>query len=51
MVRGEYDGYKMPEPVKGELTREQMEEKEKARREGIALAEELRKKYNMTAAR
>ena len=51
MIRGEYDGYKMPEPIKGELTPEQLAEKEKARREGIALAEELRKKYNLTAAR
>lgn len=51
MIRGEYDGYKMPEPIKGKLTPEQLKEKEKAQREGIALAEELRKKYNLTAAR
>lgn len=51
MIRGEYDGYKMPEPIKGELTQGQLEEKEKARREGRALVEELRKKYNLTAAR
>ena len=50
MIRGEYDGYKMPQPFKGELTAQQLEEKEKARQDGLALAEELRKKYNLDAA-
>ena len=49
MIRGEYDGYKMPDPFKGELTQEQLEEKEKARLEGLALVEELRQKYNLSA--
>ena len=50
MTRGEYDGYKMPQPFKGELTAEQRKEKEKAHQEGIALVEELRKKYNLDEA-
>lgn len=50
MIPGEYDGYKMPQPFKGELTPEHLEEKERARQEGLALAAELRKKNGLDAA-
>ena len=50
MNHGEYDGYKMPPLFKGELTPEQLAEKEKARQEGLALAAELRKKYGLDAS-